>query len=78
MNAREFKEAQAAAASLGVTLLPVEVHSPDDLDVALNAATRNRSDAVWILSSPVTFLNRPRIVGHMRQHRLPPMCALRE
>jgi putative ABC transport system substrate-binding protein len=78
VNAREFKEAQAASARLGVRLLPVELRSPDDLDVALTAATRSRTDAVWILSSPVTFLNRPRIVGHMSQHRLPAMCALRE
>jgi putative ABC transport system substrate-binding protein len=33
---------------------------------------------VWVLSSPATFLNRPRIVGYMTQHRLPTMCALRE
>ena len=78
VNAREFKEAQAAASALAVTLLPVELRSPDGLDVALNAATRDRADAVWVLSSPVTFLNRPRIVGYMAQHRLPTMCALRE
>jgi len=35
VNAREFKEAQAASARLGVRLLPVELRSPDDLDVAL-------------------------------------------
>ena len=78
VNAREFKEAQAAAAALTVTLLPVELRSPDELDVALNAATRDRADAVWVLSSPATFLNRPRIIGHMIQHRVPTMCALRE
>jgi putative ABC transport system substrate-binding protein len=78
VNAREFKEAQAAAAALTVTLLPVELRSPDELDVALNAATRDRADAVWVLSSPATFLNRPRIIGHMTQHRVPTMCALRE
>jgi putative ABC transport system substrate-binding protein len=78
VNAREFKEAQTAASALTVTLLPVELRSPDELDVALNAATRDRADAVWVLSSPATFLNRPRIVGYMTQHRLPTMCALRE
>jgi ABC-type uncharacterized transport system substrate-binding protein len=77
-NAREFKEAQAAAPSLNVTLLPVELHSPDELDAVLNEASRNRADAVWVVSSPATFLNRPRIVGYMAQHRLPAICARRE
>ena len=56
----------------------MELRSPDDLDVALNADTRDRPDAVWVLSSPATFLNRPWIVGYMTQHRLPTICALPE
>ncbi len=59
VNVQGFKEAQAASTRLGVKLLPVELRSPDDLDAALGAASRSHSDAVWILSSPVTFLNRP-------------------
>ncbi len=77
-NERELKEARAAAATLGVTLLPVELRSPDDLDAALAAAVRDRAEAVWLLSSPVTFSNRPRITGYVNQRRLPTMCALRE
>jgi putative tryptophan/tyrosine transport system substrate-binding protein len=75
VNAREFKEAQAAASAPSVTLTPVELHSPDELEVTLNTVTRNRADAVWVLSSPTPFLNRPRIVGYMTQHRLPGLRA---
>ena len=78
VNAREFREAQAAASVLAVTLLPVELRSPDELEAALGATARQRADAVWILSSPVTFLNRPHLIRSMIQNRLPTMCAIRE
>jgi putative ABC transport system substrate-binding protein len=78
VNARELAEARASIAALAVMLLPVELRRPDDLDKALAAAMRVRPDAVFVLSSPVTFLNRPRITGFMTEHRLPAVCALRE
>jgi putative ABC transport system substrate-binding protein len=40
-------------------------------DLPGHPATRDRPDAAWVLSSAATFLNSPRIVGHMTQHRLP-------
>ena len=78
VNGRELKEAQASAAALAVTLLPVELRSPDEFDEAFAATGRNRPDALFVLSSPVTFLNRPRITGFATKRRLPTICALRE
>jgi putative tryptophan/tyrosine transport system substrate-binding protein len=76
VNARELKEAQAGA--LSVTLMPVEIRSSDDLENAFAAASRDRAHAVFVLSSPITFLNRPRVAGAALKQRLPALCALRE
>jgi putative tryptophan/tyrosine transport system substrate-binding protein len=78
VNERELKEARAAAGALGVTLIAVEFRSPEELEEAFVATTRHHPDAVFLLSSPVTFLNRPRIADFTLKHRLPMVCALRE
>jgi putative tryptophan/tyrosine transport system substrate-binding protein len=78
VNARELKEAQAGAAALSVTLMPVEIRSSDDLENAFAAASRDRAHAVFVLSSPITFLNRPRVAAAALKQRLPALCALRE
>jgi putative tryptophan/tyrosine transport system substrate-binding protein len=78
VNERELKEARAAAAALRVSLLPIEIRNPDDFDEAFIVAARNHASAVFVLSSPPTFANRPRIAGLATKHRLPALCALRE
>src|SRR5262249_53188424 len=78
VNQRELNEALAAATGLGVTLHPVELRRPDEFEAAFDAVTRNRPDALFVLSSPATFSNRSRITGFATTHRLPAICALRE
>jgi putative ABC transport system substrate-binding protein len=78
VNERELQQARLAAGSLGVTLIPVEFRNPEELDEAFAATARYRPDAVFVLSSPVTFLNRPRIADFALKQRLPMICALRE
>ena len=78
VNGRELKEARNAAAALGVSLLPGEIRNADEIEEAFAVAIRNRADAVFVLSSPITFLNRPRIATLATTHRLPAICALRE
>jgi len=78
VNVLEFKEAQAAAAQLGITVVPFELRSPDEIDTVLASAKRTGVDAVWMMSSPVTFQNRQRITGYLVQNGLPAICALRE
>ncbi len=78
VNARELTEAQAGAAAMSVTLMAVEIRSSDDLENAFAAASRDRAQAVFVLSSPITFLNRPRVASAALKQHLPALCALRE
>ena len=71
VNGRELKEAQSGAAALTVSLLPTEIRNAEEIDEAFGAAVRDRADAVFVLSSPITFLNRPRIAGLATKHQLP-------
>jgi putative ABC transport system substrate-binding protein len=78
INKLELKEATTTAGTLGLTPLPVEIRVPDDIERAFIAMTHERADAVLILSSPLTFPNRPRIVEAALRARVPTMGALRE
>jgi putative ABC transport system substrate-binding protein len=78
INKLELKEATATAEALGLTPLPFEIRVLDDIDGAFIAMTRERADAALILSSPLTFPNRPRIVGAALRAQMPTMGALRE
>jgi putative ABC transport system substrate-binding protein len=78
VNQRELEQARVASGPLAMTLIPVEFRSPDELDEAFATAARQKPDAVFVLSSPVTFLNRPRIANFALKQRLPMICALRE
>jgi putative ABC transport system substrate-binding protein len=78
VNKLELKEAMAAAGTLGLTPLPIEIQVPDDIERAFIVMTAERVDAALILSSPLTFPNRPRIVKAALTARLPTMGALRE
>jgi putative ABC transport system substrate-binding protein len=70
---------KAAAQALGVQLQLVEVRSPDELEGAFAAATRNRAGAAYIFGSTMTFHNRTRIGELAVTHRLPALCgAIRE
>jgi putative ABC transport system substrate-binding protein len=78
VNQRELKEAQAAAGSLGLLLSTAEFRSPEELDNAFVVARGHNPDAVFVLSSPVTFVHRARIADFALKHKLPMICALRE
>jgi putative tryptophan/tyrosine transport system substrate-binding protein len=78
INKLELKEATATAGTLGLTPLPFEIRVLDDIDGAFITMTRERIDAALVLSSPLTFPNRPRIVEAALRARMPTMGALRE
>lgn len=59
------------APRLGVTLEPVPVNTPEDLDVALAEVARSRPDALATLSPPLLVLHRQRIIAFALDHRLP-------
>jgi putative ABC transport system substrate-binding protein len=78
INKLELKEATTTAEALGLTPLPIEIKVIDDIDGAFLAMTNQRADAALILSSPLTFPNRPRIVAAALKATMPTLGALRE
>jgi putative tryptophan/tyrosine transport system substrate-binding protein len=73
-----MKEAEEAALTLGVHLLLVAVHVPDDLDRAFSTVDAERAGALFIFPSPMLFNQRQRIVDFAAEHRLPIMAMGKE
>jgi len=74
----QWKETQAAARVLGVTLQSLEVKDPRDFPGAFSEMTRRRPDALVTFISPLTTAYRPIIVEFATKNRLPTMFAGRE
>ncbi|MBI4587995.1 MAG: ABC transporter substrate-binding protein [Candidatus Rokubacteria bacterium] len=73
-----LKETEAAARALGVQLHVLEARSPNDLDRAVAAVTRERAGALIVLPSPI-FLNEPRrVVDLVARTRVPAVYFARE
>jgi putative ABC transport system substrate-binding protein len=72
-----WKEALAAAATLGVSLQQVEVQSPTEFDEAFAAMLRERAEALVVV--PSTMFNTPpfRIAQLAAGHRLPAVYGSR-
>jgi len=68
-----WKETQAAAGKLGVTLQSHEVQGPRDFEAAFTAITQERPDALLVLQDAVTLQQRKEIVNFAIQKRLPGM-----
>jgi putative ABC transport system substrate-binding protein len=77
-KAAEFKDTQATAAALKVTLQPVEVREPKDLDRALSISPRHPPDAMIVFSDPLTVSHRRQIISYATKARLPMISELRE
>ena len=73
-----FKEMQAAAPGLKVTLLSIEVRKPDELEAAYAAITAQKADGLLVITDPITFGNRGKIIEFAAKHRLPAMYEVRE
>jgi putative ABC transport system substrate-binding protein len=74
----ELKETEAAARSIGVTLVPVTARQPDDLDEAFAAASREHVDGMILFTHGFVELNRDRIIEQAARHRLPTMYGWRD
>jgi putative ABC transport system substrate-binding protein len=77
-SALGWKELQLPARQLGVLLHSLEVRSPDDLDQAIEDATRARAGALLVLPDPVTGTNLKRIVDLAAKSRLPSIYQFSE
>ena len=76
--AADWRELQATARAKGVTLLPVEVHDPADLDLAFVTMVRQRAEAIITFSDTMTYNNASRVAELGLTHRLPIMSPFRE
>ena len=70
MTAR-YKVSGAAAQVLGISVEPVGVRVPEDFDPAFAAMTRNRPDAIFVVTDGLTILNRHRVQEFAAANRLP-------
>jgi putative tryptophan/tyrosine transport system substrate-binding protein len=73
----EMQQTKAAARAIGVTLQPLAVGHPDDLERAFAAAVRERTDALIVFTHGFAVLNRQRIIEQAARHRLPAMYGWR-
>jgi putative tryptophan/tyrosine transport system substrate-binding protein len=73
-----LKETEAAAQALRLQLQFVPAVGPGDLDGAFVTMTREHSDAVILLPSPMLYGEHKRIVELAAKSRLPAMYAARE
>ena len=68
-----YREIERAARILRVAVQPLGVREPDDFDVAFSAMTRDRPDALFLVTDALTTLNRKRILDFAAVHRIPAM-----
>ena len=73
-----LKELEAAAPTLGVKLLRLEVRVPEDFEGAFETAIRQRAGALFMPGDPLVT-NRPRVIADLAlKYRLPTMTDFRE
>ena len=68
-----YGEVQRAARVLGITVKPLGVREPDDIDAALSTMIRERPDAVFVVSDALTYVNRSRILDFATTNHIPAM-----
>jgi putative ABC transport system substrate-binding protein len=68
-----YGEVEKAARVLHVTVQPLGVRAPDDIDSALSTMTRERPDALFLVSDALTNTNRKRILDFAATHHIPAM-----
>jgi|KBSSwiStaDraftv2_1062776.scaffolds.fasta_scaffold52417_2 putative ABC transport system substrate-binding protein len=66
-------EVEKAARALQMTIEPLAVRGPNDIDAALSTMTRERPDAVFVVSDALTNMNRKRILDFAAANHVPAM-----
>ena len=77
-SAPQWRDAEAAASSLGVQLLRFEIRNPNDLERAFDGAVVAKADAVMRLVDPLVAVLRAETLELLSRHRLPAIMAARE
>jgi ABC-type uncharacterized transport system substrate-binding protein len=70
-TAQELKEAELAAAALGVKLQYLNVLDPKDIEAGFRAASKERTDAVLMLNSAILLSQRTQLTDLAVKTRLP-------
>jgi putative tryptophan/tyrosine transport system substrate-binding protein len=66
-----YRAAEVEVKRLGMQVLPLGVHAPDDLDAAFAAMSEKPPDAILMVTEILTVLNRKRVIDFAVTHRLP-------
>jgi ABC-type uncharacterized transport system substrate-binding protein len=69
-----LQAADAAARSLSLEVLPLEVRSPAELDSIFAAITRERADGLLFIADPIFFIQLKRMADFAAASRLPAIC----
>jgi putative tryptophan/tyrosine transport system substrate-binding protein len=67
----EYRNTEATARRLGIHIQSLEVRSPGDFDGAFQAATRERAEALVVVSGRFINANRPRVVEFASKQGIP-------
>ena len=70
-----LREAQAAAPALGLTVLPMEVRTPDEFDDQFATMLRWGADALFVAGGPFSSAHQRRILDFAATHQLPTVCG---
>ncbi len=72
----EAEKSVAFAPRLGITVEPIAIDAPEDLDVAFAAVARNRPDGLMVHGTPILFGNDRKIAAFALEQRIPAMGPL--
>jgi hypothetical protein len=68
-----YREIEKAARALQLEVRPLEIRQPVDLDAVISTMAQQRPDAVFLVSDPLTAMNRKRIIEFATAQRIPSM-----
>jgi putative ABC transport system substrate-binding protein len=68
-----YRSIERAARVLGTTVQPLGVREPEDFNVAFSAMTRERPDALLLVTDALTNLNRKRVLEFASARAIPTM-----
>jgi putative ABC transport system substrate-binding protein len=66
-----YQAAEQEAPKLGVSVMPLGVHAPNDFDLAFAAMVGDRPDAILMVTDVLTTLNRKRVIDFAAEHKIP-------
>src|SRR5262249_22645389 len=75
---RELEETEAAALNLGVTLKPVPVRHPNELEEAFANARHSHVEGLLVFTHGFAVLNSARIIALAARQQLPVLYGWRE